>query len=219
MMVRINLLPSARKQARGSASSGDGSATPWIVGYIGATFVAGLVCALLYFNGTSELEEQRARNQALQAQITAAQAQSADLEQVRAQLAQSEDLERVVGDLQRARYGPTRVLMELSHILSASGGPTVDPERLEAIRRDNPLAGFNPAWDTRRLWLTSFVEEERHVQIQGLGKTNEDVAEFLRRLSLSESFNEVQLTKTEATTDAATHIDLISFELSCSVVY
>jgi type IV pilus assembly protein PilN len=219
MMVRINLLPSARKQARGAASSGDGSSTPWIIGYLAAAFVTMLVCALLYFNGTSELQEQRAANQALQTQITALQAQSADIEQVRAQLAQSEDLERVVGELQRARYGPTRVLMELSHILTASGGPTVDPERLEAIRRDNPLAGFNPTWDTRRLWLTSFVEEERHVQIHGLGKTNEDVAEFLRRLSLSESFNEVQLTKTEATTDSVSHIDLISFELSCSVVY
>jgi type IV pilus assembly protein PilN len=178
-----------------------------------------LVCALLYFNGTNELQEQRAQNQALQAQITALSAQSADIDQVRAQLEQSQELERVVGELQRARYGPTRVLMELSHILSASGGPTVDPERLEAIRRDNPLAGFNPTWDTRRLWLTSFVEEERHVEIHGLGKTNEDVAEFLRRLSLSESFNEVQLTKTEATTDSVTHIDLISFELRCSVVY
>jgi type IV pilus assembly protein PilN len=219
MMVRINLLPSARKQARGTTSSGDGGSTPWIIGYLAAAFVTALVCALLYFNGTSELEEQRAQNQALQTEITALQAQSADIDTVRAELAQSEDLERVVGELQRARFGPTRVLMELSHILSTSGGPTVDPERLEAIRRDNPLAGFNPTWDTRRLWLTSFVEAERHVVIHGLGKTNEDVAEFLRRISLSESFGEVQLTRTEATTDTDSHIDLISFELSCSVVY
>ena len=219
MMVRINLLPSARKQARSSGSSGDGSSTPWIIGYLAAAFVTMLVCALLYFNGTSTLDEQRAQNAALQGQITTAMAASANIDAVRAQLAQSEELERVVGDLQRARYGPTRVLIEMSHILSASGGPTVDPERLEAIRRDNPLAGFNPTWDTRRLWLTSFVEDERHVQIHGLGKTNEDVAEFLRRLTLSESFGEVQLTKTEAVNDSASHLDLISFELTCTVVY
>jgi type IV pilus assembly protein PilN len=218
MMVRINLLPNARKQARG-AGAGDGNPTPWIIGYVATAFVSILVCAILYFNGTSALEEQRAQNAALTAQITTIEAQSANIDDVRAQLAESQELEEVVGELQRARYGPTRVLMELSHILSASGGPTVDPERLEAIRRDNPLAGFNPSWDTRRLWLTSFEEEERHVEIHGLGKTNEDVAEFLRRLSLSESFGEVTLTKTEAVTDSGSHLDLISFELTCSVVY
>jgi type IV pilus assembly protein PilN len=218
-MVRINLLPNARKQARSSGGGGDGSATPWIIGYLAAAFVTALVCALLYFSGTSALEEQRAQNAALQGEITQIEAQSANIDEVRAQLAQSEELERVVGDLQRARYGPTRVLMEMSHILSRSGGPTVDPERLEAIRRDNPLAGFNPSWDSRRLWLTSFNEEDRHVEIHGLGKTNEDVAEFLRRLSLSESFGDVTLTRTESVTDTESHLDLISFELSCSVVY
>ncbi len=219
MMVRINLLPNSRKQSRASGGGGDGSATPWIIAYLAAAFVTILVCALLYFNGTSALDEQRAQNTALQAEITAMEGQSANIDVVRAELAQSQDLETVVGDLQRARFGPTRVLMEMSRILSASGGPTVDPERLEAIRRDNPLAGFNPAWDTRRLWLTSFNEEDRHVEIHGLGKTNEDVAEFLRRLSLSDSFGDVTLTKTEATVDPASHLDLISFELSCSVVY
>jgi type IV pilus assembly protein PilN len=219
MMVRINLLPNARKQQRSTGASGDGSATPWIIAYLATGAVTILVCALLYFQGTSALEEQRAQNTALQGEITALEAQSANIDEVRAQLQQSQDLEQVVGELQRARFGPTRVLMELSHILSASGGPTVDPERLERIRQDNPLAGFNPTWDTRRLWLTSFTEDERHVVIHGLGKTNEDVAEFLRRLSLSDSFGEVTLTKTEAIIDQDTHLDLISFELSCSVVY
>lgn len=218
MMVRINLLPNARKQ-RATTGGGDGSATPWIIAYVATALVTVIVCALLYFNGTGQLEEQRAQNDALRTQITALEAQSADIDQVRAQLAASQELEDVVGELQRARYGPTRILMELSHILSASGGPTVDPERLEQIRRDNPLAGFNSTWDTRRLWLTSFTEEDRHVEIHGLGKTNEDIAEFLRRLSLSESFGEVTLTRTEAIVDQESHLDLISFELTCSVVY
>ncbi len=217
MMVRINLLPNARKQR--ASAGGEGSATPWIIAYVATAFVTVLVCALIYFNGTGTLDEQRAQNAALQVQITALEAQSANIDEVRAQLAESQELEDVVGELQRARFGPTRILMELSRILSASGGPTVDPERLEAIRRDNPLAGFSPTWDTRRLWLTSFTEEDRHVEIHGLGKTNEDVAEFLRRLTLSESFGDVTLTKTEAVTDAESHLDLISFELSCSVVY
>lgn len=217
-MIRINLLPSARKQTR-AAAGGDGGATPWLIAYVAAAFVAMLVCALLYFNGTRTRDEQLAQNQALQTEIDVASRQAANIDEVRAQLAQSQELEAVVAELQRARFGPTRVMMEMSRILSLSGGPTIDPQRLEELRRGNPLAGFNPAWDTRRLWLTSFVEQDRVVEIHGLGKTNEDVAEFLRRLTLSDAFTAVTLTKTEAVVDPESHLDLIAFELSCSVQY
>src|SRR5207344_197072 len=87
MMVRINLLPNSRKQSRASSGGGDGSNTPWIIAYIAAAFVTVLVCALLYFNGTSALDEQRAQNTALQAEITTMEGQSANIDAVRAQLA------------------------------------------------------------------------------------------------------------------------------------
>jgi type IV pilus assembly protein PilN len=217
-MIRINLLPSARKQAR-ATSGGDGGQTPWFIAYAAAALVAMLVCALLYFNGNRRRDEQLAQNHALEGEIEVVSRQAANIDEVRAQLAQSQELEEIVAELQRARFGPTRVMMEMSRILSMGGGPTIDPQRLEDLRRGNPLAGFNPSWDTRRLWLTSFVEEDRVVEIHGLGKTNEDVAEFLRRLALSDVFTGVQLTKTEAVVDQQSHLDLIAFELSCSVQY
>lgn len=217
-MIRINLLPAAKKQARG-ASTGGGGTTPWVVGYAATALVTCVVVAIVYFGKESELEEQRARNTALQQQITQLTAQSASIDEVRAALTRSQELEQVVAELQRARFGPTRVLMELSRILSAGGGPSIDPQRLEELRRGNPLAGFNRSWDTRRLWLTSFEEEDRHVRIRGVGKTNEDVAEFLRRLALSDSFHEVLLQKTEAVEDRDTRLQLITFELTATVRY
>ena len=217
-MIRINLLPAAKKQARG-ASTGGGGATGWVVGYAATALVTCVVLAIVYFGKESELEEQRARNTALQQQITQMTAQSASIDEVRAQLQRSQELEQVVAELQRARFGPTRVLMELSRILSAGGGPAIDPQRLEELRRGNPLAGFNRSWDTRRLWLTSFEEQDRHVRIRGIGKTNEDVAEFLRRLALSDSFHEVLLQKTEAVEDRETRLSLIAFELTATVRY
>ena len=60
---------------------------------------------------------------------------------------------------------------------------------------------------------------KRQVRIHGLGKTNEDVAEFLRRLTLSESFADVHLDKTEAIEHAETHLQLIRFELTAQVRY
>jgi len=220
-MIRINLLPQAKKPARGgvAASGGGGGSTGWIAAYFGGALLACVVFAIVYFGKQSELDEQRARNRTLEERIATVTAQSANIDEVRAQLQRSQELEAVVAELQRARFGPTRVLMELSRILSAGGGPSIDPQRLEEIRRGNPLAGYNRSWDSRRLWLTQFSEEERTVRIHGLGKTNEDVAEFLRRLTLSESFADVHLDKTEAIEHAETHLQLIRFELTAQVRY
>jgi type IV pilus assembly protein PilN len=217
-VIRINLLPNATKHHRGAAASA-ASVMPWVIAYAAAGAVTVVVAAVIYFGKEREHQEQLARNAALEARIAELTQQSAQIEEVRAQLQRSQELERVVRDLQRARFGPTRVLMELSRILSVGGGPTIDPERLEQLRRRNPLAGYNRSWDPRRLWLTVFDEEDRAVRIRGFGRTNEDVAEFLRRLSLSEWFDEVQLERSEQVEDEATHLLLVGFELSAKVRY
>jgi type IV pilus assembly protein PilN len=217
-MIRINLLPAAKKQARAAAGGGGGT-TGWYIAYIAAALVMLVACGLLYLSKQRELSEQLARNQALERRIAEVTQQSANIDEVRAQLQRSQDLEQVVAELQRARFGPTRVLMELSRILSAGGGPSIDQQALDRIRQGNPLAGFNRSWDTHRLWVTAFNEEDRTVTIRGLGKTNEDVAEFLRRLALSRSFADVHLDRTEATEDTATHLPVIAFTLSATVRY
>lgn len=217
-MIRINLLPAARKQTK-AAASGGGSSTPWFIGYAVSAGLAAIILVFVYMQYTSERDTLLAQNQALESDIQQIERQSANLDEVQAQLERSRQLEEVVGELQRARFGPTRVMMELARILSEGGGPTIDPRRLEEIQRANPLAGFNSGWDEHRLWLTSFQEEERHVEIHGVGRTNEDVAEFLRRLTLSDLFGEVTLDKTEAAEDADTHLDIIAFELSATVRY
>jgi len=214
-MIRINLLPGARKQT-GSAVGGTQG---WIIGYFVAAALLVVVLGLVYVSKSRELNEQVAQNQTLSQEISDLQRQSANIDQVRAELEQSRQLETVVNDLQRARYGPTAVLMELSRIMSVGGGPTVDPQRLEEVRRQNPLAAFNPAWDPRRLWIESLIEEERQCTITGSGRTNEDVAEFLRRLTLSERFENIELVRTQGAEDAQTHLVFIDFELTAGVIY
>ncbi|MBX7192924.1 MAG: PilN domain-containing protein [Sandaracinaceae bacterium] len=218
-MIRINLLPAARKQTKASSGSTAGSPTAWVIGYVVAAGVLTVALLFVYMSYASDRDAQIAQNQQLEGEIQTIERQSANLDQVQAQLEQSRALETVVNELQRARFGPTRVMMELAHILSESGGPTIDPRRLEEIQRANPLAGYNAGWDHHRLWLTSFEEEARHVEIHGAGRTNEDVAEFLRRLTLSDLFGEVTLTKTEAAQDTGTHLDVINFELAATVNY
>jgi len=213
-MIRINLLPAAKRAVVSS-----GSAQLWGAGYLLGLFAWGVLLFFLYLNTNSKLEEQRAANAALEQEIAQAKQKSANIGDVEAKLAKSRQLEEVVGKLQTARQGPTRVLMELSQLLSEGGGPTVSQERLAALRRDNPLAGFNPGWDPRRLWLTSFSEQNRQCSIRGFGKTNEDVAEFLRRLNLSNLFEKVSLSATASASDPGSSMPVVSFDLSCQVRY
>ncbi len=218
-MIRINLLPQAKKTVRAPTAATPGSSQGWVIAYLVALVLWGVGLAAVYIVYGNSLEEQQQRNAALDRQIQQLRTKSAQLEEVREKLAASQRLEELVGELESARLGPTRVMMELIRILSVDGGPTIDAERLEEIRRNNPLAGYNRSWDPRRLWLTEFQEENRECRIHGEGKTNEDVAEFLRRLALSEVFEEVTLTKTEAQGDRESGLTFIGFELTCKVRY
>jgi type IV pilus assembly protein PilN len=213
-MIRINLLPAAKQR-----TSATGSTQIWGIAYLLSTFAWAIVLFLFFLNYKSTLDEQRAANTALEQEIEQAKQKSANIGDVEAKLAKSRQLEDVVGKLQSARQGPSRVLMELSHVLSENGGPSISPERLDAVRRANPLAGFNAGWDVHRLWLTAFTEQNRHCSIRGFGKTNEDVAEFLRRLSLSDLFEKVTLQATSSSTEQGSTLPVVSFELSCQVRY
>ena len=217
-MIRINLLPVSKKPARATGGP-SGSAQTWGIIYAVVAVLWCIGLGLVYYVYTGELEEQQQRNRALRVRIDQLLEKSEHLDEVNAKIEASKQLEAVVAELDKARTGPSRVMMELTKILSKDGGPTIDPEALEQLRRDNPYASFNRSWDVRRLWLTSFREENRECEIEGVGRTNEDVAEFLRRLALSELFTEVTLTKTEATRASEGNLELISFQLTCRVTY
>jgi type IV pilus assembly protein PilN len=219
-MIRINLIAQAKRGQKGVApAAAGGGGQGWIIAYFSAVVVWGAVLAGIYVVYAGKLEEQKRQNAALQVRIDELREKSAQLDDVRAKIEASRQLEAVVGELNRGRLGPTRVLMELSKVLSVGGGPSIDPQRLEEIRRINPLASVNRSWDGRRLWLKSFIEENRDCRMTGIGRTNEDVGEFLQRLTLSDVFETVALTKTESMVDEPTHLTFIAFELSCRVRY
>jgi len=212
-MIRINLLPEAKRQA----STGGGTQI-WAVIYVLGFFAWAVVLLLVYLNYQDRLSEQQVKNNELQSQIDRAKGQSESIGEIESALAKSRQLEEVVTTLQTARQGPARMLMELSRILSEGGGPTVNPDVLDTMRRENPLSVYNPGWDVRRLWLTGFEESKRACKIQGIGKTNEDVAEFLRRLTISELFDKVALSSTGQVADKG-GLPVVTFSLSCEVMY
>ncbi len=216
-MIRINLLPQAK---RATASSGTGNQV-WGYLYLASAIVWCVALAFVYFSLVSDRDQVLAQNDELTRQIQTVKSKGGNLDELQKQLEKARELEGVVNKLLAARQGPTRMLLELSAILSQGRGPTVDPKKLEEMRKSNPEAGFSPGWDVRRLWIKTFKEENLQCSITGEARNNEDIAEFLRRLSLSQSFEQVSLVRTGGGQAGAAQATAgaISFDLKCKVRY
>jgi len=144
-----------------------------------------------------------------------------DYDKVKEQRADLLKQQKTIDALKTGRTGPVYIMRELSEILTPHKTPTFDrPTYEEHLRRD-PNVGFNAGWDPRRLWLESFDETQRKVKIQGAARTNEDVAEFLKRLQLSVFFAEVTPESTTQVGDnsAAAGAKRVNFHVSARVVY
>jgi type IV pilus assembly protein PilN len=213
-MIRINLLPQKRKRAE-AASGGEN----WILVALGLLVLEFVL--LFVFNGFKEreLEAELQRNNTISSQITLSQNAVKNHANVTKELERLRSREDAIARLQSARTGPTAVLLEIAKILTAGRGPTIDPETLAQIRRDNPLAVSSPNWDTRRLWITEFSEESRLMKLSGVARDATDVSELAKRMNLSAFFGNVRLLPARRTTDTKSGLELVQFALEAEVKY
>ena len=212
-MIRINLMAQKRRAERAEAPQ------LWLA--VVMVMMLAEVVGLFVFHGfkNEELKEQRLKNSALTSQIDQSKSTVANHEEVRQKLTQLRAREEAIGKLQTARTGPTAILLELARLLTQGRGPSVDPDRLSLLRRDNPLAVFNPNWDSRRLWLVKFVEQSRKLRLEGFAQDGEDVSELARRMNLSSYFGDVRLLPAVRQMDSTTRLEVVSFALEATVKY
>jgi type IV pilus assembly protein PilN len=206
-MIRINLL-AQKKRVEGSDAS-----QLWMVVVMVVVLAEVAALFVLHSFKAQELADQEHKNAELTAQIDQAKKNVANHDQVKAELALLRARETAIQKLQSGRSGPTAILMELARILTPGRGPSVDPDRLAQLRRDNPLSVFNPNWDARRLWITSYVEAQRKLKIDGTARDGEDVSELARRLNLSSYFFDVKLLP------AVRKADFVEFSIEAKVRY
>jgi type IV pilus assembly protein PilN len=206
-VIRINLLAQKKRAERSEGSQ------VWLA--VVMVIVLAEVAGLFVYHGfkAEELADQQRKNAELTSQIEQAKKNVANHAQIKADLALLRARETAIEKLQSARSGPTAVLLELSRILTPGRGPSVDPDRLAQLRRDNPLSVYNPTWDSRRLNITSFVEAQRKVKLDGVARDGEDVSELARRLNLSRLFYDVILLP------ATREKDIVKFSLEAKVRY
>ena len=215
-MIRVNLLRGKREaQKRSAAAEGQS----WVL-LVAAFLVVELVALFIAYRvKNKDLVDLKNKNQAIEADSEQIKKQISDHEKIKADLKELRDREDAIMKLQSARTGPTNAMLELTRILSPGRGPTIERDKLEQLRRDNPLAVFNANWDTKRLWLSNYSEADRVVKITGFARDGEDVSEFLRRMSLSDYFNDVQLLPAQKALDPETKLELVKFQLSAKARY
>src|SRR5262249_34537252 len=148
-VIRINLLPQKRT-GRGAAPE---ASQKWLIVVLVVVLLELVGLFLFHSWKTDELTEQNQKNSELQAKINEIKALAANHEEVKKALSVLRAREDAIAKLQSARTGPTAILLELSRILTQGRGPTVDQDRLAALKKDNPLAVYNPQWDSRRIWM------------------------------------------------------------------
>jgi type IV pilus assembly protein PilN len=213
-LIRINLLPQKREAKRGAEAD-----QRWLLVVLGVVVAEIVILFLVHQVKRDELAKQVRKNAELSTQIEQIKKTVANHAEIKAQLETLRAREDAIQKLQQARSGPTAVLLELSRVLTNGHGPTVDSDVLAQLRRDNPTAVYNPGWDAKRLWLTSFQETDRLVKIEGLARDGDDVSELARRLNLSTYFADIKLLPANRTTDAESKLEVIGFQLQAKMRY
>lgn len=216
-MIRVNLLP----QKRGARGAAPQQSQRWLLVVLGVLVLQVVGLFLFHQKKLEELEAQKSKNDRLQTQIADIHKLVANHEEIKKALVTLRAREDAIAKLQSARSGPTAVLLELAQLLTPGKGPTTDADRLAQLRKDNPNLVYLPGWDSRRLWLTSYVENNRVVRVEGLARDGNDVAEFAQRLKLSSYFYDVTLLpgKKESSTEKDARIEVINFALQLKVRY
>jgi type IV pilus assembly protein PilN len=211
-MIKINLLPvkAAKRREQGQKQL-----------LFGVIAVSATLVGIIVFHGTqvAKINQMREYNQGLSRDIAKLKAEIGDYEVIKAQRDELIRQRDAIKRLQANRAGPTYMMRELSDILTPGKGPTFNKEQYEeAIKRD-PNAGFNPNWDTRRAWLISYAETNHAVKIKGGAKSDEDVAEFLKRLKVSAFFSDVYWQQTQPEVDTKLNVSYVTFDVKCRVNY
>lgn len=203
-MIRINLLPvkAKRQSQRGKQ--------------LLALFLALLVVeAGVLFYMTSEkadaLQRIEAANKKLKGEVEKLEKRVKNVKDFEEKKKELEGQRDALNRLMEGQTGPVKVLDALSLLLT----PVDDPvHKLEIKKR-----GWNPDWDPKRLFLDSFIEQDRSLKIVGYAETNDDLAEFLQRLESSPYFHNVNLNVSVLVSAPQVDQKVVQFDVDAVVAY
>ncbi len=203
-MIKINLLPPRKKKA---VVTGQRHLALIIV----LLLVESVGLAFVYQQQHKILSDKKAANDEKAREVTRLKKEIGDLSKLEKERSELEQQQKILDTLEKARSGPVKVLDDIALLLT--------PPTTERIRKALKARKLNVTWDPRRVSLTSFQEKSRQVEIEGLAKTNDDVAEFMKRLESSAHFYDVQLQYTKSAELKELDVPVVSFVIHCRISY
>ena len=205
-MIRVNLLPvkAAKRREYGRQQL-----------LLFATLVVFELVGLylIYASREEALDEAAQKNAHIQSEIGKLGKDARDFEALKRRREQLKQKQNVLDELDRMRYGPVRVMDELRFLL-------YQPTKITDAKSLEDQKGWDIKWDSKYLWLESYTELAGEVTIEGYARTNDDVAEFFKRMTTSPYFMDVDLTKSQVTSGRRwENVTLVHFIIQCKVRY
>lgn len=190
-MIRINLLPSAKRSARKAkrepASKGSLVFAAGLMGWLligGAQWYALDVVQI----ETEELRQQTARNKKRAEEIR----KLIDEEGLKARREKVEQMRQAIDMLERQRRTPVYVFHELANILTTGRLPDIDEEKQRKLEAFDPQARLDLTWDATSVWINKFVESGgNRIVLEGAVRDPTDLNEFVKRLRSSARFTDI----------------------------
>ena len=204
-MIRINLLPIREAERQ---KSGRQFLLLMLILFLGqAAFLF-----ILHGDTEEELKTAKRQNRKYSNQLKTLKKQTKKIVELKAQRVELERQKSVLTGLVEGQSGPVKMLNELSLMITTIDDPKA---KLRVQAR-----GWNPDWDPKRVWINEFKETNRRLKIKGLARSNEDVAELLKRLNTSRHFVNVEINVSTATKiKELNNTTLYHFDFSGLVIY
>ena len=143
---------------------------------------------------------------AIEATSRSSRAEIGDYDVIKAQRDELIRQRDAIKRLQANRAGPMYLMRELSDILTPGQGPDVQQGAVRGAAQARSQRRVQPELGPRRAWLVSYTEQRPRGQDQGRAKSDEDVAEFLKRLKLSAFFCDVYWQQTQPQVDTKLNV-------------
>jgi Tfp pilus assembly protein PilN len=219
-MIRINLVPSKRKRSAKGATvvsprvqapvrTSKAGAQAWLLGMVVGWAALGAVGWWLV--GLESDAAAQLRTQAA-AKNKEADTLTKEIDDTKLQQRESlvEQTKVAIEKVEAKRRTPVYVLYELAMILTDAkqgGGPDIDQEKYRQNLKSDPQSAINDRWDPSGLWLSSVVETDGVLALEGASRDAADLTEFTRRLRASARFGSLSNADYQRETKSKTDAD------------
>jgi Tfp pilus assembly protein PilN len=220
-MIKVNLLPQKRAKRTQAREPG---AKDIVVGIAALAGAASIVFLAVHQPKQAQLEDLRAANANLDAEISAKQRRLKGYDELKKAATDAEERSKSITRLMAAKVVPAHVLHELGKIMQANDLPTMTEEMAKKTGNgpeSDPNKRFDLAWDPSHVWLTAFVDNSKDgsFKLEGNAQAQVDIIQLSKRLQASVYFDRVSQLTEERVSDRATGITYYKFVITGKVAY